>query len=255
MRIFIETDLEGISGISSIDEIERRDPHGLERLMADLNAAVSGVFDAGADEVYVTDGHGGGNNFIHELLDKRARQVSASADDLVGCDAAFIIGAHAIAGSENAFLDHTQSSVAWHNYYINGCRHGEMGQLAAYAGAFGIPLVMVSGDLAACAEARALFGDVETAVVKYANGRNRARCIPVAEAERLIHDAAYRAVADLPHGRVKPYRVSLPARVVVEYNRSDYCDNAMKSGRLERLDARTIQKTVNQISCYADLLP
>ena len=82
-----------------------------------------------------------------------------------------------------------------------------------------------------------------------------ARSIPVAEAERLIHDAAYRAVADLPHGRVKPYHVSLPARVVVEYNRSDYCDNAMRSGRLERLDARTVQKTVNQISCYADLLP
>ena len=130
MRIFIETDLEGISGVSTIDEIEQRDPYSFERLMADLNAAVSGAVDAGADEVYVTDGHGGGNNFIADRLDKRARQVNASADDLPGCDAAFIIGAHAMAGTANAFLDHTQSSKTWHNYYINGCRHGEMGQLA-----------------------------------------------------------------------------------------------------------------------------
>jgi D-amino peptidase len=40
----------------------------LERLMLDVNAAVEGAFEGGASDVYVVDGHGGGKNFIKEML-------------------------------------------------------------------------------------------------------------------------------------------------------------------------------------------
>ena len=79
LKIYIHTDLEGISGIDSMDMIERsgkRYRECCEHLMADLNAAIEGAFAGGATHVTVLDSHGGGNNFIRELLDPRAEYDS-----------------------------------------------------------------------------------------------------------------------------------------------------------------------------------
>lgn len=256
MDIYIMTDLEGISGISRIEQVADTDAPDyclyLQRLMADVNAAVKGAFDGGAERVYVYDGHGGGKNFIEGELDRRAIQSHDINGDLLRCGAIFMIGAHAMSGTKNAFLDHTQSSVAWHDYYINGVACGEMGQLAAFAGAFSIPVVMVSGDFAACAEARRFFGNIKTAAVKYAEGRNRADCLPDADAERLIYEAARDAVP--ASGRIRPYYVALPAEIRLEFNRADYCEYAADKKGVERLDARTVRKVINKIEAYGDLL-
>jgi D-amino peptidase len=67
MKIYIHTDLEGITGIDNIDMMSRehaRHHEALENLMLDLNAAVDGAFAGGADHVTVLDSHGGGGNFI-----------------------------------------------------------------------------------------------------------------------------------------------------------------------------------------------
>ena len=64
MKVIIMTDLEGISLVDSIDMIpEENDGYkfACQRLMADVNAAVQGAVDAGADEIIVFDGHGRGN--------------------------------------------------------------------------------------------------------------------------------------------------------------------------------------------------
>ena len=251
MTIFIETDLEGISGVSTISMVAESDRYARERLMADTNAAVRGAFEGGADRVIVLDGHGGGHNFIPELLDPRAETGPES--EAARADACFIIGMHAMAGTQNAFLDHTQNSVRWHDYRINGRNYGESGQLAAYAGAFGVPLVMVSGDFAACAEALCLFDRPEVAVVKTAIGRNRAECLPVEEAERRICEAARRAVLRI--GTFRPFRVTLPAVIEVDFNRCDYADDAMQyNPSLERTAPRTVRKVLGEIRSYGDLL-
>ena len=252
MKIYIETDMEGISGISDKSMIERNDRYAVERLMSDVNAAVRGAFDGGADEVIVEDGHGGGKNFIEGALDPRAVQVWH--EPVYDCDACFMIGVHAKSGTEHAFYDHTQSSVTWHDYYINGRACGEMAQLAAFAGAFGIPIVMVSGDFAACAEAREFFGNIKTACVKYGIGHTKAECLPDGEAEKLIYEAARSAVGIIKS--VRPFRFVLPAEIKVEFNRTDYCDAYMERGRtdVERLDGRTVRRIQQKIEKYADVL-
>ena len=251
MTVFIETDLEGISGVSAAEMVASSDRYALERLMADTNAAVRGAFDGGADRVFVLDGHGGGRNFIPGSLDPRAAQTGI--DRVKESDLCFLVGMHAMAGTQNAFLDHTQSSVAWHRYRINGRLYGELGQLAAYAGAYGIPVGMVSGDLAACAEARGMLGNIETAVVKWADGRNRAVCMPDEEAETLIRGAACRAVRRA--GEFRPLAVTVPAVVEVEFNRCDYADDAVgRNPALERIDGFTVRKLIGEIREYTDML-
>lgn len=259
MNVFIITDLEGISGIGSISQVAdtAADTYrfSLERLMLDTNAAVAGAFDGGASAVYVEDGHGGGANFIEGMLDPRAVQVKNMSPeylDICKINLCMSVGAHAMSGTLNAFLDHTQSSVAWHDYMINGRRCGELGQSAAFTGAYGIPMVMVSGDEAACVEAKQFFGDIEVAVVKYATGRNSANLIDLTEAERRIYEAAKKSISLA--GKIKPFCPLLPAEIKLEFNRSDYCDSAMRGSETERLDARTVRKVIGEINNFTDLL-
>jgi D-amino peptidase len=117
---------------------------------------------------------------------------------------------------------------------------GELAQWAIVAGNWGVPMLMVSGDEAACVEARQFFDPVETAVVKHGLGRNRAALVEPVEARGRIREAARRAIALV--GRARPMIAEKPMEIVLEYNRSDYCDEVASRPGIERLDARTIRK-------------
>ena len=250
MKIYIHTDLEGISGIDNIEMMSRehtRHREAVENLMADLNAAVDGAFLGGAKHVTVLDSHGGGGNFILEMLDKRAENDTKPNKKWWGIldesyDATFFIGAHAMAGTINGFLDHTQSSTSWYNYSVNGRKMGELGQWAMVAGHFGVPMAMVSGDEAACVEARQFFNPVETAIVKTGIGRNRAKLVELDEARARIREAARRAVSIIPNAR--PFVPLKPMEIILEFTRADYCDSAADRGA-ERIDARTVRKVTD----------
>jgi len=251
MKIYIHTDLEGISGVDNIEMMARdhaRHHEALENLMLDLNSAVDGAFAGGADHVTVLDSHGGGGNFILDMLDKRAENDTKPNKKWWGIldesyDATFFIGAHAMAGTMNAFLDHTQSSLTWYNYYVNKRKMGELAQWAMVAGAFGVPLVMVSGDEAACIEARQFFSPVETAIVKTGVGRNRAKLVELEEARARIRESAKNAISIIKNAR--PFVPTKPMEIILEFTRADYCDNTASNKSVERLDARTVRKVTD----------
>jgi len=148
-----------------------------------------------------------------------------------------------MAGTQNGFLDHTQNSTTWHDYSMNGRRMGELAQWALVAGNFGVPVLMVSGDEAACAEARQFFNPVETAVVKQAIRRNRAELVESDEARARIREAAGKSIALI--GKARPFVPTKPMEIILEYNRSDYCDRVADNPGVERLDARTVRKVTS----------
>lgn len=258
MKVVIMTDLEGISLVDSIEMIPRTSEgykFACRRLMADVNAAVQGAVDAGADEILVFDGHGGGNNFIPDALDPRATFTKDFyAPGLFdNCTAYLEVGLHAKPGTLNGFLDHCQSSASWFNYYQNGVAVGELAQGAAYCGAYDVPVVMVSGDEAACEEAKALIPGIEVAAVKKGIGRNKAVCLDAQTSERLIQEAACRGIQKA--AAIQPYKVSLPLEVKVTFYRSDMCDEVCAAKPyLTRLDARTVMRVSDQIVTYRDVL-
>lgn len=261
MNVMIMTDLEGISGVDHILQIEDEAGVGYayacERLMADTNAAVDGAIAGGADKVYVVDGHGSAKNMIKEKLDPRAEKVSiARWIELTregAVDAFLEVGAHAMPGTLNGFLDHVQSSKMWFDYEVNGKKCGELAQGAIFMGAFDVPFIMVSGDKATCDEARQLLGAVECAVVKEGLGRNRAKLADLAVAEERIRMAARESMKLI--GIVKPYKLSMPLDIQLTFTRTDYCDAIVeKRPELCRLDARRVGMTVSEINSYSDIL-
>ena len=148
-------------------------------------------------------GAGGGwsfNSLIAEQLDRRVEFVvqhewteyTGALED--GCDAALFVGMHAMAGTPDGLMNHTVSGTDWRSVTFNGVEVGETGINAALCGTWGCPVVLVTGDQAACREGTALLGDgLETVQVKTALGRFSARHKTPAVARELIEAGARRA--------------------------------------------------------------
>lgn len=237
MKILIAADMEGITGVVHADQTDsaHAEYQRFRRLMtADVNAAIRGAFDGGADEVVVSDGHGGARNILIEELDGRARLNSGSPSPFSmvqgvdgGVQGVMLVGYHAAMGTPNAILDHTWSSGRVAGVWLNGDPVGEIGLNAALAGHFGAAVIMISGDQSACAEATALLGAVETAIVKQATGRTSAECLPPEVTHARIYDAARRAAHRLRDGQApKPLRVAAPVTLAIELIRSEMADGA-----------------------------
>lgn len=214
-----------------------------------------GLLQGGATHVTVLDSHGGGDNFDVSLLDKRADLDPKENKMWWGkldssYSGTFFIGAHAMAGTMNAFLDHTQSSASWYNYRVNGRKMGELAQWAMVAAHFNVPMLMMSGDEAACVEARQFFHPIECVAVKRGIGRNKAELFDLDKAVSGIYEAAKRAISLV--GKAKPFKPALPMEIILELYRSDYCDKIANNPGVERLDARTVRKIA---ASYLELFP
>lgn len=165
MKIQIMTDLEGPSGTNGrSDGIGNKTvnlPIACQVLTEEVNACVEGLIAGGATQIVVWDGHGGSNSIDITKLHPAA-ELGTIGGDLypvmfidASYDAAIQLGAHALQGVPDGYMNHTFNSHGVANMWLNGERIGEIGigiWLAAY---FRVPTMLVSGDDAACREAHA----------------------------------------------------------------------------------------------------
>jgi D-amino peptidase len=263
MKVLIAADMEGITGVVHWDHVDWSNAEygRFRRLMTgDVNAAVKGAYDGAATEVVVADGHGYGRNILIEDLDPRAVLNSGSPSPLSmvqgidsGVNAVMFVGYHARSGSQHAILDHTWSSTMIANVWLNGQLVGEIGLNAAVCGHYDAPVIMISGDQTACAEASALLGPVETAIVKRAAGRMAAACLPPAVTTPLIHEAAKRAMNRLQTGQApQPLRVKVPVTITVELAQSEMADKLELLPGARRVEGKRVEFAAGDVpAAYA----
>ena len=128
-----------------------------------------------------------------------------------------------MAGTPDGVLAHTVSGSSWWRLRFSGVEGGETGINAALCGTWDCPVVLVTGDVATCREARGLIGDgLTTVAVKTGLGRFSARQFPAAKARALIEEAARAALADL--SAVQPYDPGSPCEILVDYATSDHVE-------------------------------
>ncbi|HXF84430.1 MAG TPA: M55 family metallopeptidase [Anaerolineales bacterium] len=261
MKILIAADMEGVTGVTTWEQVTpgHAEYMRFRKLMTqDVNAAIRGVIEAGADEVLVTDGHWNGSNLLIEELDPRAKLNTGSPSPLSmmqgmdeSVDGVCFIGYHARNGTPNAVLDHTWSSKTVANVWLNGLLTGEYGLNAAVAGHFGAPVIMVSGDQTACAQIAELLGDVEMAVVKRATGRFSAECFPPQVTQELIFMSAARAVERLLEGDAPDlFILDTPIQVTVEFFTSDMAERAARMPFTQREGLKVSFVAEEMIAAY-----
>jgi D-amino peptidase len=226
LKIYVNTDLEGISGVFNFTQTrEKGSPENLlacEYFMGDLDAVIQGLRDGGATEVVVLDGHGN-QAVVPHLMTQGATYITgrprSGAGNLSLLDSSFsamvMIGFHAMNGTPDGVLCHTQSSKTENRYWYNDVESGELVQNAMIAGYYGVPIVMVTGDEATCREAHKFFGDkIVTVSTKRGLAREAAQLYPFGETRKALYEGAKRAVSVI--SECKPYTLQFPVKAKKE---------------------------------------
>lgn len=245
-RIFMITDMEGVDGIFDFDlqctpYVSPRWAESQRLQTGEVNAAVEGLFEGGATEVVVWDGHDSGRSLSATDIHPRARlltgrPVSPTLQLDPSYSAVIFVGQHAMAGARNGMLNHSYSSESIQNIWVNNMLVGEIGGRVLLAGSLGIPVIMLSGDTAACEELRALVPEAECAEVKSGVSGSAGFMLPHRRACALIQATASRAVKRIPE--IKPYRIAGPVEVKVEFTTRHVATFLLREG-VQQLDQRT----------------
>ncbi|MFG2981591.1 M55 family metallopeptidase [Streptomyces sp. NPDC048258] len=222
MKILISADMEGATGVTWPADVLPGTPQW-ERcrsmFTSDVNAAVLGFYDGGADQVLINEAHWTMRNLLLERLDARAEMLTGRHKSLSmvegvqhgDVDGIAFVGYHMGAGSEGV-LAHTYLANSITGVWLDGIRASE-GLLNAHVVAeYGVPVILVTGDDLTCAEAAGYAPDAVTVAVKDHVSRYAAVCRTPARTAADIRAAAKEAMSlasrrdPVPGG---PYTVEL----------------------------------------------
>ncbi|MEZ4861920.1 MAG: M55 family metallopeptidase [Caldilineaceae bacterium] len=255
--VFMMTDIEGVAGVVSFADQSYPDGRYFDQAKrlatAEVNAAVEGLLAVGVEEILVCDGHGAGGLWFEDLhprvrlLHGRPLTVAQLFAPLPGYDAVMIIGQHAMAGVATSNQNHTQSSQNIDYIKLNGQPIGEIAQFALYAGAFGVPMIYLSGELDACKEVEALIPNIVTSSVKEGLGRGAAISLSATAARALIQEDIQRAVKLHLNNPIAPLVWPGPYTLEKRFFHTDKADQAAMQPGAMRVDSQTVQFTAEEI--------
>lgn len=254
-RVLISADMEGATGTVSPADVASGTPR-YERfrrlLTGDVNAAVTGFYEGGADQVVVNDAHCGMDNILIEELDPRAVLIVGRHKPLgmmegidSGVDAVAFLGYHTGAG-EQGVLAHTYLSHSILDVRIDGEQADEGRFNALVAAEAGVPVLLVTGDDLTCRQAERYAPGCRTVAVKQAISRHTAICRTPAATSADIRSAAAAALADAsaaPPGRAgRAGRApAVPHTVEVDLDSPLLADRACALPSVSAVGPRTVR--------------
>ncbi|QIQ01784.1 M55 family metallopeptidase [Streptomyces liangshanensis] len=205
VKILISADMEGATGVTWPADVLPGTPQW-ERCRAlftsDVNAAVLGFLDGGADDVLVNEAHWTMRNLLLERLDERVRLLTGRHKALSmvegvqhgDVDGIAFVGYHTGAGTEGV-LAHTYLANSITGVWLNGTRASEGVLNAAVVAEHGVPVILVTGDDLTCADAEGYAPAARKVAVKDHVSRYAAVCRTPARTAADIRAAAKEATA------------------------------------------------------------
>ena len=249
LKVYISADMEGVTGVVTPEQLG---PEGFEYQRArewmtgEVLAAIQGARDAGATEIVVSDSHGNGQNLLIDRLPDDVTIVRSWPRPLMMMegidstfDAAVFIGYHAATTNVRGVRAHTISSARLTAVTLNGTAMPESGICAAIAGHFGVPIVAISGDDVAVAEAQALIGPMEGAVVKRAISFHAAATLTPAAGQSLIRERVRAGIQR--RAAVRPFTMRAPVTLDVSFKSYRPAEMLAFLPIVERRDAHTVR--------------
>lgn len=179
-KIFISADIEGVSGITSW-AATRYGGKGYEaacrQMSLETAAACRAALSAGY-QVVVKDGHEDAMNIDHNLLPRGVELISGwmctPLSMMGGIDDTFAgaiyIGYHSGAWTSTSPLKHTCEDYLYNWFKINGQYVTEFTINAGIADEFGVPSLLLSGDLGICGSAQEEYPGLVTVPTKHGVG-------------------------------------------------------------------------------------
>lgn len=260
MKIFISSDMEGTAGVVDWNQVTRGghdNDYYSGLLTKEINAAIEGAMSAGATEFLVNDSHSNMSNLRPDNLAGSARYLSGRFKPMYmmqgldeSFDAVFFVSYHGSMSSNASTLSHTYFPTAFAEVKINGVVAGEAGINALVALHYGVPVVLVTGDITTAAEIGPFCPGVRLAIVKESVSRFAANSLHPIEACKLIFEQATLATQSIE--RASQVDIAVPATLEITFRTSDYAELADRIGGVERtgdLTARIVRDNALEMYC------
>ena len=248
MDIYITLDLEGVSTVTSLEQVSHGSPEfAATRVLVtkEINAAIDGALAAGVSSLLVNEGHGKHRNVLPDQLNRAARLLTGREKLLHymqgierGFAGMFMIGYHAGPDRRAAVLSH---SFHAYDLHINGQRFTEIGLAIGLAGHFGVPALLVTGDQEACRDAQRMVPNIETVAVKEGLSGVSAINLHPQVAQEQIMAAARRAIERM--GEIKPLVMEPPLVCDIQLYSTLMADMHEYIPLCERTDDRSVRYT------------
>ncbi len=248
MKLFISADIEGISGVTNNEHQSskgRLHAQAQRWMTGDVNAAIEGACEAGVEEVLVKDAHGSALNILPDELDERATFIQGwnVGDGMMAGlkpdhDLAFLVGYHPMAGTPDGVLAHTWTG-ALKGLVIDGTEMGEMGLSALFAGASGVPIGLVTSCEAGRRQALELLPWAEAVAVKKGLTQSAAEVLPIKRAQKLIREAAKRAVERI--GEMESLCLESPVTAEITWSEPRRAETCALVPGVEQIGTHTVR--------------
>ncbi len=233
MHVAVFADIEGSFGIWRMRQCRMGTPewqYGRACLTIDVNHAVQGAFEGGAEQVTVKDTHELGFNCLPRYLDPRASYIGGHFispsffGNLADYDLVLYVAIHAASGTRDAFFPHTHYGI-FSEVRINGKPVSEMDVYGAYLGAYQLPIGFVSGEDIAVAQALSTLPWAKSVIVDkhkdaYTSGEQSIRYL--LEGRQKIRQAAAAAVREA--ATMQPLILVGPLRFEAEFRTRQLAD-------------------------------
>lgn len=246
LKIFISADMEGVGGIGTSQMTRNNGKDytlGRELMTAEVNAVVAAILESGPAEIVVNDSHGDMQNLLHTELDPEVSYIQSNIKPLgmvQGLDASFdavvLLGYHARAGTENAFLAHTGAGKV-KGLWINGTEVGEGGLNLYFAGSLDVPVILASGDLEFTRQIRELV-PVRTVATKEAIGYSAAKLVHPDKVNEALRFEVKEALQEIP--KAQSFHVDEPVSFTMQLSTPGQADIVMGIPGMQRKNAYSV---------------
>ena len=221
MKVYMSVDIEGVTGVTDWDEIDKTKPdyqEFREQMTAEASAACRGAMAAGAKKIWIKDAHGTARNLIPSKLPVETKLIrgwsghpfSMMQELDESFHAAMMIGYHASAGTDTNPLAHTITGGL--AYIKINDRYASEFLLNAYTAAYKkVPVIFLSGDRGICDTAKEINPGITAVPVKEGVGNLTVNIHP-----DLAIDRIQEGVEIALNGNLEDCRIRIPDSLTVE---------------------------------------
>lgn len=245
-KLYISCDMEGIGGICSDRHRQMGDMFydwARKQTTRELCQVIEEFKKRGVEQFVVNDSH---DNMINLRIDELPEGTSLisgthKTDSMLAgispdFDGAVFIGYHGKCGLHRAVLSHTYSDSIFHAT-LNDIWFGETTINAAFCGALGVPVLLVSGDDVLAEEVAALQSGTVSVITKYGLSRSAGRMLHPKQVAENYHQGVTRVFQT----SVKPFTIQAPYRLDITLREPQMVDIALRVPGTRRTGEMSLQ--------------
>lgn len=254
-KVFISLDTEGLSGLTSWEEMSSDPGAAGKAYIRELNWVIDELFKVAPEieEITLCDSHARGENLPYGAFDDpritmisgypRQDYMLATLDS--SYDMLMLVGYHGMIGAKYALMDHSYSSAGLYNIRINGEYMGEVELNSYYAATLGVPLAFVAGDDILETELKNTKLKPEFVRTKEGLGRFAAKLYSPSALEPKFREGVRRAVERCKSGNLPVVKASEPIDLEMDLATTVMADAVEMIPTVTRPAGRTIKYQSN----------